>query len=129
MVAQHHFRHVLRESKSTRRKEFRDDMVVELVQRHAELQHDAKGTWRGGKRPFQHPCPDRPKPAARKERSPRRDATSVEVPQHEAPVDALNLSFRLMGFGFEQLQVLRLDAERLVEHDPTDGFAVRLRRE
>lgn len=41
-----------------------DDAVVELAQRYAELKHDAKGIWRGGKLPFQHPCPDRPKPAA-----------------------------------------------------------------
>ncbi len=41
-----------------------DDAVLELAQRYAELQHDAKGTWRGGKLPFQHPCPDRPQPAA-----------------------------------------------------------------
>ncbi len=38
-----------------------DDAVVELARKYAELKHDAKGNWSGGKLPFQHPCPDRPK--------------------------------------------------------------------
>lgn len=41
-----------------------DDAVVELAQRYAELKHAAKGIWHGGKLPFHHPCPDRPKPVA-----------------------------------------------------------------
>lgn len=41
-----------------------DDAVIELAQKYAELKHDAKGAWRGGKLPFQHPCPDRNKPVA-----------------------------------------------------------------
>jgi uncharacterized Ntn-hydrolase superfamily protein len=41
-----------------------DDAVLELAQKYAELKHEAKGSWRGGQLPFQHPCPDRPKPAA-----------------------------------------------------------------
>ena len=36
------------------------DAVVDLLRKYAELQHDAKGAWRGGQLPFQHPCPDRP---------------------------------------------------------------------
>ena len=38
-----------------------DDAVIDLAKQYAELKHDAKGTWRGAKLPFQHPCPDRPK--------------------------------------------------------------------
>ena len=41
-----------------------DDAVIELARKYAELKHDAKGTWSGGKLPFQHPCPDRIKPVA-----------------------------------------------------------------
>jgi len=40
------------------------DAVVDLLRKYAELQHEAKGTWRGGQLPFQHPCPDRPAPRA-----------------------------------------------------------------
>lgn len=36
-----------------------DDAVVELARKYAELEHDAKGEWRGGQLPFEHPCPDR----------------------------------------------------------------------
>jgi uncharacterized Ntn-hydrolase superfamily protein len=36
-----------------------DDAVIELAKKYAELKHDAKGIWRGGQLPFQHPCPDR----------------------------------------------------------------------
>ncbi len=41
-----------------------DDAVLELAQKYAELEHEAKGSWRGGKLPFQNPCPDRPRPTA-----------------------------------------------------------------
>ncbi len=40
------------------------DAVVDLLRKYAELQHEAKGAWRGGQLPFQHPCPDRPVPRA-----------------------------------------------------------------
>ncbi len=36
------------------------DAVIELAKKYAELEHDAKGSWRGGQLPFVHPCPDRP---------------------------------------------------------------------
>lgn len=39
-----------------------DDAVIELAKKYAELTHDAKGDWRGGKLPFEHPCPNRPAP-------------------------------------------------------------------
>ncbi len=35
------------------------DAVVDLLRKYAQLQHPAKGTWRGGQLPFVHPCPDR----------------------------------------------------------------------
>jgi uncharacterized Ntn-hydrolase superfamily protein len=38
-----------------------DDAVVELAQKYAELKHEAKGSWRGGQLPFQHPCEKRPR--------------------------------------------------------------------
>jgi uncharacterized Ntn-hydrolase superfamily protein len=38
------------------------DAVIELAKKYAELKHEAKGAWRGGKLPFQHPCPKRPEP-------------------------------------------------------------------
>lgn len=41
-----------------------DDAVIELARKYAELKHDAKGDWRGGKLPFEHPCPGRPVPKA-----------------------------------------------------------------
>jgi len=41
-----------------------DDAVIELARKYAELKHDAKGDWRGGKVPFEHPCPKRPEPKA-----------------------------------------------------------------
>ena len=45
-----------------------DDAVVDLAKQYAELKHEAKGEWPGGKHPFQHPCPDRPKlPAPQKD--------------------------------------------------------------
>jgi uncharacterized Ntn-hydrolase superfamily protein len=43
-----------------------DDAVIDLTKKYAELKHEAKGKWRGGKLPFQHPCPRRPKPKAPK---------------------------------------------------------------
>jgi uncharacterized Ntn-hydrolase superfamily protein len=39
-----------------------DDAVIELLKKYAELKHEAKGEWRYGQLPFQHPCPDRPAP-------------------------------------------------------------------
>jgi len=39
-----------------------DDAVVELARKYAELKHPDKGDWPGGKPPFEHPCPKRPKP-------------------------------------------------------------------
>jgi uncharacterized Ntn-hydrolase superfamily protein len=39
-----------------------DNAVIELAKKYAELKHDAKGEWRGGKLPFEHPCPKRPEP-------------------------------------------------------------------
>jgi uncharacterized Ntn-hydrolase superfamily protein len=44
-----------------------DDAVVELARQYAELKHAAKGAWPGGRLPFRHPCPDRPKLSAPKE--------------------------------------------------------------
>jgi uncharacterized Ntn-hydrolase superfamily protein len=41
-----------------------DDAVVDLLRRYAELDHAAKGDWRGGRLPFEHPCPDPPAPKA-----------------------------------------------------------------
>jgi uncharacterized Ntn-hydrolase superfamily protein len=41
-----------------------DDAVLELARKYAELKHDAKGKWRGGQLPFEHPCPKRPAPKA-----------------------------------------------------------------
>ncbi len=41
-----------------------DDAVLELAQQYAELEHEAKGSWRGGQLPFQNPCPHRSKPTA-----------------------------------------------------------------
>ena len=41
-----------------------DDAVIELAKKYAQLQHEAKGTWRGGKLPFEHPCQGRPAPTA-----------------------------------------------------------------
>ena len=41
-----------------------DDAVIDLAKKYAELKHDAKGDWRGGKLPFEHPCPKRKEPKA-----------------------------------------------------------------
>ena len=38
-----------------------DDAVIDLAKKYAELKHDAKGEWRGGKLPFEHPCQKKPK--------------------------------------------------------------------
>jgi uncharacterized Ntn-hydrolase superfamily protein len=34
-----------------------DDAVIDLAKKYAALDHKAKGAWRGGKLPFEHPCP------------------------------------------------------------------------
>jgi len=39
-----------------------DDAVLELAQKYAGTKHEAKGSWRGGQLPFEHPCPNRPEP-------------------------------------------------------------------
>ena len=39
-----------------------DDAVIELLKKYAETPHDAKGEWRGGRLPFEHPCPGRAEP-------------------------------------------------------------------
>ncbi|HEV3138159.1 MAG TPA: DUF1028 domain-containing protein [Pirellulales bacterium] len=39
-----------------------DDAVLELARKYVELEHDAKGEWSADKRPWKHPCPDRPTP-------------------------------------------------------------------
>lgn len=41
-----------------------DDAVIELLKKYAAMEHDAKGDWRGGQLPFQHPCKERPTPKA-----------------------------------------------------------------
>jgi uncharacterized Ntn-hydrolase superfamily protein len=33
-----------------------DDAVLELAKQYAHREHDAKGSWRGGRLPFQPPC-------------------------------------------------------------------------
>lgn len=38
-----------------------DDAVIELAKKYAETRHEAKGAWRGGQLPFEHPCPNRAK--------------------------------------------------------------------
>ncbi len=40
------------------------DAVLDLARKYAELKHDAKGDWRGGQLPFEHPCPERAAPKA-----------------------------------------------------------------
>jgi uncharacterized Ntn-hydrolase superfamily protein len=39
-----------------------EDAVIDLARKYAELDHEAKGAWPGGQRPFKHPCPDRKEP-------------------------------------------------------------------
>ena len=41
-----------------------DDAVIDLLKQYVETDHPAKGSWRGGQKPFQHPCPNRPRPKA-----------------------------------------------------------------
>jgi uncharacterized Ntn-hydrolase superfamily protein len=41
-----------------------DDAVIELLRNYADATHEAKGDWRGGRMPFEHPCPGRPEPRA-----------------------------------------------------------------
>lgn len=36
-----------------------DDAVIELQRKYADLVHEGKGAWRGGKLPFEHHCPPR----------------------------------------------------------------------
>jgi uncharacterized Ntn-hydrolase superfamily protein len=38
-----------------------DDAVIELLKQYVELDHEAKGAWKAGRKPFQQPCPDRRK--------------------------------------------------------------------
>ena len=38
-----------------------DDAVIDLAKEYAALSHEAKGVWRGGMLPFEHPCVDRAK--------------------------------------------------------------------
>ena len=38
------------------------EAVLDLAKKYAELKHDAKGDWPGGRTPFVHPCPNRPEP-------------------------------------------------------------------
>jgi len=40
-----------------------DDAVIDLARKYAGLYHEAKGAWRGGKLPFEHPCADRAEPS------------------------------------------------------------------
>jgi len=37
-----------------------DDAVIDLAKKYAELKHEAKGLWRGGRLPFERPCAERP---------------------------------------------------------------------
>jgi uncharacterized Ntn-hydrolase superfamily protein len=41
-----------------------DDAVRDLLRKYAETEHAAKGDWKGGKLPFEPPCPGRPEPKA-----------------------------------------------------------------
>jgi len=47
-----------------------DDAVIELARKYAELKHEAKGDWPGGRLPWKHPCPNcaEPKPPLKKVR-------------------------------------------------------------
>ncbi len=45
-----------------------DDAVLELAEKYAELEHEAKGNWSGGKLPFRNPCPNRIVPTAPSEK-------------------------------------------------------------
>jgi len=48
-----------------------DDAVLDLARKYAELEHKAKGEWRGGQLPFTHPCKDRPAPEPPADAKPR----------------------------------------------------------
>jgi uncharacterized Ntn-hydrolase superfamily protein len=37
-----------------------DDAVIDLAKKYAALNHEAKGSWRGGQLPFEHPNPKKP---------------------------------------------------------------------
>ena len=39
-----------------------DDAVLELAKQYVELAHDAKGAWSADRKPWQHPCANRPEP-------------------------------------------------------------------
>jgi len=39
-----------------------EDAVIELARQYVLLDHPAKGGWSGGKKPFEHPCPNRAAP-------------------------------------------------------------------
>jgi uncharacterized Ntn-hydrolase superfamily protein len=41
-----------------------EDAVIDLLKKYVELDSSAKGEWRGGEIPFEHPCADRPVPKA-----------------------------------------------------------------
>jgi uncharacterized Ntn-hydrolase superfamily protein len=45
------------------------DAVVDLLRNYAALNHEAKGDWRGGQLPFQHPCLEHENEAGRKMRA------------------------------------------------------------
>jgi uncharacterized Ntn-hydrolase superfamily protein len=34
-----------------------DNATLDLMRKYTELDHEAKGNWRGGQLPFEHPCP------------------------------------------------------------------------
>ena len=36
-----------------------NDAVMELARAYAALDHKAKGSWPGGRLPFEHPCPEK----------------------------------------------------------------------
>ena len=38
-----------------------DDAVIDLLKKYVDTDHAAKGNWKGGQKPFQHPCPSRKK--------------------------------------------------------------------
>jgi uncharacterized Ntn-hydrolase superfamily protein len=39
-----------------------DDAVIDLLKKYVEIDHPAKGEWEAAKKPFRHPCKDRPVP-------------------------------------------------------------------
>lgn len=43
------------------------DAVIGLLRQYAELEHPAKGAWKGGRSPFVHPCEDRSPRVRRRE--------------------------------------------------------------